>query len=58
MAQVINLKENNIKKLNKRLQWQINNKLKNLQFIPLNLQLFKIVVFIDASFINNTNNTL
>ena len=56
-AQVINPKEDDAKRLNKRLQWQIDNKSRGLRFVPLNLQSLKIVVFTDASFANNADNT-
>ncbi|KHJ31246.1 hypothetical protein EV44_g0287 [Erysiphe necator] len=52
-AQVTNPKEEDVKTLNKRLQWQINNKLKGLRFIHLNIHTLRLVVFTDASFANN-----
>ena len=43
--------------MNKRLQWQIDNKARGLRFVPLDLQSLKLVVFTDASFANNNDNT-
>jgi hypothetical protein len=56
-AQVINPREEDAKKLNKRLQWQIDNKMRGLRFVPLDLESLKLVVFADASFANNNDNT-
>jgi hypothetical protein len=52
-AQVVNPKEENVKQLNKRLQWQINNPLKGLKFVRLDQNSLKLVVFTDSSFANN-----
>lgn len=52
-AQVTNPKEEDVKTLNTRLQWQINNKLRGLRFIHLNIDTLRLVVFTDASFANN-----
>jgi hypothetical protein len=42
-----------IKALNKRLQWQIDNQERGLRFITLHLPRAKLFVFIDGSFANN-----
>jgi hypothetical protein len=42
-----------IKALNKRLQWQMDNQERGLRFIPLTLPQAKIYVFVDGSFANN-----
>jgi hypothetical protein len=39
--------------LNKRLQWQINNQIKELQYIKLNQSFLQLVIFSDSSFANN-----
>ena len=39
--------------LNKRLQWQLGNKERGLQYIPLDLATAKLFVFVDGSFANN-----
>jgi hypothetical protein len=54
-AQVINSKEEHVKHLNKRLQWQINNPLRGLHFIQLDTSKnsLKLIVFTDSSFANN-----
>ncbi|KHJ30665.1 hypothetical protein EV44_g3739 [Erysiphe necator] len=44
---------NDMKLLNKQLQWQIENKDKGLRFININLSQAKLFVFVDASFANN-----
>jgi len=41
------------KMLNKRLQWQQQNKERGLRFVPINLSTAKLFVFVDASFANN-----
>lgn len=40
-------------KLNKRLQWQIDNQDRGLRMVPLDLTTAKIMVFTDGSFANN-----
>jgi len=45
--------DEDIKKLNQRLEWQINNKLRGLRFISLDLSKAKLMVFTDGSFANN-----
>jgi hypothetical protein len=42
-----------VKALNKRLQWQINNQERGLRFISLPLPETKVFVFVDGSFANN-----
>jgi hypothetical protein len=42
-----------IKLLNKRLQWQIENSGRGLQFVKLDKASLKLLVFTDASFANN-----
>ncbi len=39
--------------LNKRLAWQLANLDRGLQYIPINLTLAKLFVFVDSSFVNN-----
>ena len=50
---MINLVKNNIKSFNKQLSWQIENVNRGLKFIKLNVNTLQLLVFIDASFINN-----
>ncbi|KAI0999538.1 hypothetical protein K3495_g8659 [Podosphaera aphanis] len=45
--------EKDVKLLNKRLKWQIENKKKGIRFIPINLKAAKLFVFVDGSFANN-----
>jgi hypothetical protein len=52
-AQVIDPQEENIKQLNKRIQWQIDNAIRGLTFVPLDLNFLSLLVFTDASFANN-----
>ncbi len=44
---------NDIISLNKRLQWQIINQIRNLRYVKLNQSFLQLVVFIDFSFANN-----
>ena len=45
--------ESEIKDLNKRLKWQIENPERGLTFIPFNIREASLFVFVDASFANN-----
>jgi hypothetical protein len=56
-AQIVNPKEEDAKRLNKRLQWQINNQSRGLRFVKLDQDSLKIVIFTDSSFANNKDNT-
>ncbi|POS86901.1 hypothetical protein EPUL_001671 [Erysiphe pulchra] len=47
--------ENDIKTLNKRLNWLLNNKQRGLKYISLDLKNSKLIVFVDASFANNSD---
>jgi hypothetical protein len=40
-------------KLNKRLGWQIDNLARGLRYVPLDLTIAKLIVFVDGSFANN-----
>ena len=44
-----------IKALNVRLQQQMNNLKRDFQYVLINLQLAKVYVFVNGSFINNKN---
>ena len=55
VAQVIDINDNDVIIFNKRLQWQINNKTKNLKFVKLNKNTLQFVVFTNLSFVNNKN---
>ena len=52
-AQVINPDKNNITALNKRLQWQIDNPSRGLNFVKLDIKTLRLFAFTDASFANN-----
>jgi hypothetical protein len=56
-AQVVNPKEDDAKKLNKRLRWQIENQSRGLRFVKLDKTTLQLIVFTDASFANNLDNT-
>lgn len=45
--------DEDVKALNKRLQWQIENQDRGLTNIPLDLATLKLFVFVDGSFANN-----
>ena len=42
-----------IKALNKRLKWQLDNLKRGIKYIPLDLYRIKLFVFIDGLFANN-----
>ncbi len=52
VAQIINSKEKDVKRLNKRLQWQLDHFIRGLIFVRLNLNQLKLMIFIDVSFVN------
>jgi hypothetical protein len=52
IAQIINSKEEDAKKLNKCLQWQLDHSIRELNFVRLNINALKLMIFIDASFAN------
>ncbi len=51
-AQIINSKEDDARRLNKRLQWQLNNSNRELPFVSLNRNQLRLMIFIDAAFVN------
>jgi len=57
-AQVVDPQEENIKQLNKRIQWQIDNAIRGLTFIPLDLNSLSVMAFTDAFFANNKDLSL
>jgi len=52
-AQVIKPTENDIKKFNKHIQWQIENATRGLHFVKLEKDILHLLVFTDISFANN-----
>ena len=52
-AQAVEPTENDIKKLNKRIQWQVENAARGLRFVKLEKESLRLLVFTDASFANN-----
>ena len=52
-AQTTDPQEDDIKALNKRLQWQLNNPERGLRFVKLDMQTLRLIAFVDASFANN-----
>jgi hypothetical protein len=48
-----NPNEADVRRLNKRLQWQIDNPSRGLRFIKLDAKSLRLIVFTDASFANN-----
>jgi hypothetical protein len=52
IAQIINSKEEDAKRLNKRLQWQLDHSIRELNFVRLNINSLKLMIFIDAFFAN------
>ena len=55
---MINPVKDNIKSLNKRLSWQIENINRGLKFVKLNINILQLLVFTDASFTNNKDLSL
>jgi hypothetical protein len=52
-AQVIEPKEEDIKNLNKCVQWQIDNHTRGIKYVKLDENTLKVIGFADASFANN-----
>jgi hypothetical protein len=52
-AQSTNPTKDDIKALNKRLEWQYDNASRGLRFVPLDTKTLRLVTFTDASFANN-----
>ena len=52
-AQSTEPSEKDVKALNKRIQWQIENPARGLRFVKLDKGSLELVVFTDASFANN-----
>jgi hypothetical protein len=52
-AQVINPNKKDTKLLNKRIQWQIENSIRGLSFVKLNIETLQLLIFTDSSFANN-----
>jgi len=52
-AQAIEPSETDVKALNKRIQWQIENAARGLRFVKLAKESLRLIVFTDASFANN-----
>ena len=52
-AQVTDPQEADVKQLNKRIQWQIDNATRGLTFVLLDMSSLSLLVFTDASFANN-----
>ena len=52
-AQAITVISNDITSLNKRLKWQIENKARNLKYVKLDKNSLRLIIFIDAFFVNN-----
>ena len=52
-AQAQSPQDDDINKLNTRLQWQMDNLDRGLRYIPVDLRTAKLMVFVDGSFANN-----
>jgi hypothetical protein len=52
ISQLTNSKEEDAKRLNKCLQWQLDHSIRELNFVSLNINSLKLMIFIDASFAN------
>ena len=56
-AQISNPDQLDIKALNKRLQWQLDNQTRGLRFVQLDRNSLKLLVFTDSSFANNKDHS-
>lgn len=56
-AQIIKPSVEDINLLNKRLQWQISNQNSGLNFVKLDPQTLRLIVFTDSSFANNPDHS-
>ena len=52
-AQVTNPTKDDVKALNQRLQWQMDNPQRGLKFVKLDQESLRLIVFTDGSFANN-----
>jgi hypothetical protein len=52
IAQITKSREEDAKRLNKRLQWQLNCSIRRLNFVRLNINALKLMIFIDVFFVN------
>ena len=52
-AQAVEQTEKDVKSLNGRIQWQIENAARGLRFVKLEKESLQLIVFTDASFANN-----
>lgn len=52
-AQTTNPLKDDVNALNKRLKWQMDNKLRGLNFVKLDINRLRLYIFTDASFANN-----
>jgi len=50
---VINPNKEDVKQLNKRLNWQIKNANRGLKFVKLDIKTLQLLMFTDALFTNN-----
>ena len=54
---MIDPNESDIKALNKRLQWQLDNQTRGLRFVKLDRNSLRLLVFTDSSFANNKDHS-
>jgi hypothetical protein len=52
-AQLIEISSENITTLNKRLQWQIDNHFRDINYVKLDSTKFWLIIFTNSSFANN-----
>ncbi|KAL3702992.1 hypothetical protein TMatcc_010179 [Talaromyces marneffei ATCC 18224] len=52
-AQTTDPQRDDIKALNKRLQWQLDNPERGLRFVKLDVRTLRLIALVDASFANN-----
>jgi hypothetical protein len=57
-AQAMNPIKEDIKALNKRLEWQHANTSRGLRFVPFNTKTLQLIIFANALFANNKDLSL
>ena len=55
VTQTIEIRSNDITFLNKKLQWQLNNKFRKLKYVQFDQNILRFVIFTNSSFANNRN---
>ena len=57
VVQTVNSRPEDVKSLNRRIQWQLDHFNRELKFVRLDIVILRLLIFIDAFFANNKNYT-